>query len=950
MKLFSKNRSLAVCAASVALAAAVLLTGCGGSDGGGGNGGGSSGGSTPNPPSVQPEEPGEPEEPEDEWKDVAAPGETVKTENVIMEVEKTDVASKTQVDSEDTSVSYAPFSFKITNTTEKPVDLKENIVQPQSARSAIALFSAEDGTDDVDYKNEFNNGHASEHLTVTLKGKAVDATVQIHVYNGLGVEQPNTTILRGKDWYGTFDVVAKVPADWAEKDEPLKVNYNLPAQEGVAEIKADFAVTRDGNKVKTEKATLTFKDGVDGRNIYKINTVYAAIIDGMIENNSETVADLSDFLNADEYQEFYQLQNKYKEDYTKAHKGCTEADVQESMVKYIVEIAGENDENYPFYQYLAKSIKTRNTAKVMVSLESDNAKKLLKPGESVKVSIFIMSTTAENATLRYNNSALLAVDEQEFKNAGAENEPGTGELKMYFTGHATREATLNGVSGKIVTVTGVINNQTKKDVTFGGQTLVGVGGLNANADTIFLPNNVNKIFKANTRTTKGQFNNKDLVIALDNNSGIAEAGKEVTAYAICFIPDTEGDWGYLFFLQGGIQVGAISREIEGEFTGNICGNEAGFKAIGNMKGAAEVQKNIARYEGLQIALGGYRKADSDTNYDYIMAMIQITNTSSDIYLPLENVSVDSSLDLKTVATSGQYKSTYISLEAAGYQYGVVSRVLETSSAGGSQSSADTMLAPSTSDSTRIGLIFVAIQVPKDWDKPISIQYKLPIGASYKYARFFLTPADDLDSDSSGSDSGTGSGSEEDKGTTSVVDAYSSDSRWSWVTETGSYNDEQLGNAWAVMYDVGLRNTSEDTSLRLKGAVASSQMDEYCNQYVQDHIDQTYVNGEQDPEHLAAVQAAALRAAVDYYADEKIKAVVDDKAYSVVILVGDPDGKYGPMSQSSVQLLTVLPDAAKNKTVAYTINGQRIQTRTYGNATATDALRAGLSNLRRAVVK
>lgn len=931
MKLFSKKRSLAVCAASVALAAAVLLTGCGGSDGGGG------GGSTPTP-NPNPVEPVEPEEPDNEWKDVAVPGETVKTENVTMEVEKTNVASNTQVDREDTRVAYAPFNFKITNTTEKPVDLKEVIVQPQSARSAIALFSAEDGADDVDYKNEFNNGHASEHLTVTLKGKAVVATVQIHVYNGLGVEQPNTTILQGKDWYGTFDVVAKVPADWAEKDEPLKVNYNLPAQEGVAEIKADFAVTRDGDKVKTP-ATLTFKDGVDGRNIYKINTVYAAIIDGTIENNSETVADLSDFLNADEYQEFYQLQNKYKEDYKKEHENCTEADVQESMVKYIVEIAGENDENYPFYQYLAKSIETRNTAKVMVSLESDNAKKLLKPGESVKVSIFIMSTTAENATLRYNNSALLAVDEKEFKNAGSENEPGTGELKMYFTGHATREATLNGVSGKIVTVTGVINNQTKNDFTFGGQTLVGVGGLNANADTIFLPNNVNKIFKANTRTTKGQFNNKDLVIALDNNSGIAEAGKEVTAYAFCFIPDTEGDWGYLFFLQGGNQVGAISRQIEGEFTGNICGNEAGFKAIGNMKDAAEVQKNIARYEGLQIALGGYRKADSDTNYDYIMAMIQIVNTSSDIYLPLENVSVDGSLDLKTVATSGQYKSTYISLEAAGYQYGVVSRVIETSSAGGSQSSADTMLAPSTSDSTRIGLIFVAIQVPKDWDKPINIQYKLPIGASYKYARFFLTPADDLDSDSSGGEDG-------DTDYTPSEDAVNvdlSDSRLSW-TFAGKVENALMVNNWSVSNAYSVK-ANEEGKFALNDVVQYSDVENFMQTYAKNHASE-YGSKDGTLDVQALAERAMQAALKEGFECKSVKAMVDGVAYPVIACVR---GTYEVRNDYSVVVcfMAALPKDAKVYNVKYVCGTTELGSASYANGSGNTASQK-LASLFRAV--
>ena len=183
-----------------------------------------------------------------------------------------------------------------------------------------------------------------------------------------------------------------------------------------------------------------------------------------------------------------------------------------------------------------------------------------------------------------------------------------------------------------------------------------------------------------------------------------------------------------------------------------------------------------------------------------------------------------------------------------------------------------------------------------------------------------------------------------------MDADSSNSKWAWEKETDYLTDSPLGNAWVVMHYVGLKNTSEDTSLRLKGAVTESQIEASCNQYMKDHEKETYVNGEQDPERLAAVQAAALDAAVKQYADENIKAVVDGKAYPVVIVVGDPDGEYGPRSRSIVQLLTVLPDAAEHKTVAYTINDQTIQTKTYGDASATDALRAGLANLRRAAAK
>lgn len=755
MKFFSKNRSLAVCAASVALAAAVLLTGCGGSDGGGGNGGGS----TPNPPSVQPEEPVQPGEPEDEWKDVAAPGETVKTENVTMEVEKTDVASKTQVDSEDTSVAYAPFSFKITNTTEKPVDLKENIVQPQSARSAIALFSAEDGTDDVDYKNEFNNGHASEHLTVTLKGKAVDATVQIHVYNGLGVEQPNTTILQGKDWYGTFDVVAKVPADWAEKDEPLKVNYNLPAQEGVAEIKADFAVTRDGDKVKTEKATLTFKADSDGTQIQKINSVYVAVVDGTVKNESKTtVADISDFLNAEEYNELQQVQNKYAADYKNAHENCTDADVQESLVKYIVEIAGENDENYPFYQYLAKSIETRNTAKVLVKFEGENAKKSLNPGESTDISIFIMSTTAENATLRYNNSALLAVDEQEFKNASSSETPDTPSDFPTITGmvaSGSYEDTLNSQEGYLLYAAVTAKNTTGSPYnTWNTLTSLGItGSEHPKAEQVYAKGTPAKNITATGTTQSGQtVTNLPVIVArqtgTDSKLGVDETDN---IFAFCFMPTGGDNWKRIDFYYNGTKVGWLANPSLNPPTNSAdIGDGTIFEAVG--LNGSNVAGNVAVCDNVSMALWGYRKYASDDSYDYIDAVIMLGNQSENINIPLENGGkslpmTNGKIDYAAIATAEDFTSQYITIENDGYVFGVISTKSNNTGSNGVDTST---LYPSAQENCT-GFINVVIRVPKNWSSSLILKYSLP-WTDGRYARFMLNAQDILsDSTSSGED-------------------------------------------------------------------------------------------------------------------------------------------------------------------------------------------------------
>lgn len=924
MKLFSKKRSLAVCAASVALAAAVLLTGCGGSDGGGG-------GSTPTP-NPNPVEPVEPEEPDNEWKDVAVPGETVKTENVTMEVEKTNVASNTQVDSEDTRFAYAPFNFKITNTTDKPVDLKETLVQPQSVCNAIALFSAEDGADDVDYKNEFNNGHASEHLTVTLKGKAVDTTVQIHVYNGLGVEQPNTTILQGKDWYGTFDVVAKVPADWAQKDEPLKVNYNLPAQTGVAEIKADFAVTRDGDKVKAP-ATLTFKDGVDGRNIYKINTVYAAIIDGTIENNSEAVADLSDFLNADEYQEFYQLQNKYKEDYKKEHENCTEADVQESMVKYIVEIAGENDENYPFYQYLAKSIETRNTAKVMVSLETDNAKKLLKPGESVKVSIFIMSTTAENATLRYNGSALLAVDEQEFKDAGSSETPDTPSNFPTITGPlggGSYEDTLNNQKGYLLYAIVKAENTTGSPYdTWNTLTSLGItGSEHPKAEQVYAKGIPAKNITATGTTKSGQkVPNLSVIVArqtgTDSKLGVDETDN---IFVFCFVPTGGEDWERVDFYYNGIQLGyLVNPSLNPPTDSADIGDGKIFEAVGlNGSNAAG---NVAVCNDVSMALWGYRKYASDDSYDYIGAVIMLGNQSENVNVPLENGGksapmIDGKPDYAAIATSEDFASEYITIENDGYAFGVISTKSNNTGSNGVDTST---LYPSTKENCT-GYINVIIRVPKNWSSSLILKYSLP-WTDGRFARFMLKAQDILGDSTSG-------------------DTSSEGLKLQWYgpnfSNQGAYLCQQVSDTEYMVASNCMVKNQGTSSFVMNKAVLASDFEEVLTRIAQSVAKQ---NPNATEEELTKL---TLQAYVKNMEDTTVMVKVGSTYYKAALLV---DKKVvAPGDEAKVYVMALLP--AGGGTLQYCYNGKPftmlIQYPEGAYATATQSMASNFASLFRAV--
>ena len=944
MKLFSKKRSLALCAASVALAAAVLLTGCGGSDGGGGGGG-----STP-APNPNPVEPVEPEEPDNEWKDVAVPGETVKTENVTMEVEKTNVASNTQVDSEDTSVAYAPFNFKITNTTDKPVDLKETIVQPQSVCNAIALFSADDGADDVDYKNEFNNGHASEHLTVTLKGKAVDATVQIHVYNGLGVEQPNTTILQEKDWYGTFDVVAKVPADWAEKDEPLKVNYNLPAQTGVAEIKADFAVTRDGDKVKTP-ATLAFKDGVDGRNIYKLNTVYAAIIEGTIENNSETVADLSDFLNADEYQEFYQLQNKYKEDYTKKHENCTDADVQESLVKYIVEIAGENDENYPFYQYLATSIETRNTAKVMVSLKSDNAKKLLKPGESTEVSIFIMSTTAENATLRYNNSALLAVDEQEFKNAGSSETPDTPSDFPTITGPlggGSYEDTLNNQKGYLLYAIVKAENTTGSPYdTWNTLTSLGItGSEHPKAEQVYAKGIPAKNITATVTTKSGQkVPNLSVIVArqtgTDSKLGVDETDN---IFAFCFMPTGGEDWKRIDFYYNGTNIGGFANPSLNPPTDSAdIGDGKIFEAVGlNGSNAAG---NVAVCDDVSMALWGYRKYASDDSYDYIDAVIMLGNQSENINVPLENGGksfpmTNGKPDYAAIATSEDFASEYITIENDGYAFGVLSTKSNNTGSNGVDTST---LYPSTQENCT-GFINVVIRVPKNWSSSLILKYNLP-WTDGRFARFMLKAQDILGDSTSGGKDTDYTPSED------AVNVDLSDSRLSW-TFAGKVENTLMVNNWSVSNAYSVK-ANEEGKFALNDVVQYSDVENFMQTYAKNHASEYGSYNSKDGtlssmDDIQALAERAIQAALkEGFECKSVKAMVDGVAYPVIACV---KGTYEVRNDYSVVVcfIAALPKDAKVYNVKYVCGGTtELGSASYANGSGNTASQK-LASLFRAV--
>ena len=943
MKLFSKKRSLAVCAASVALAAAVLLTGCGGSDGGGG---GST--PTPNPNPVEPVEPEEPKEEMDETKTIAAPGEEIKTEEVTMKVDiADDVAENVQTD-KDANITYTPFTFQIKNTSGKRIDLNEEPVQLR-ARSMIALCA--DTQESTSLADKFNSGKPSQNLTVKMNGKDVPAKMEIQVYNAAGVKESGT-VLEKEGWYAEFDVVAQVPdADWVKKNEPLKVNYTLPEQkddEGnvtVQAVDASFAVTSDG---EAPKAVLTFEDQtaiglgrsayVEYDNFYMVNHIITITND----ENSASAVDISGFMGKEETQAMAAALQ------TRAAELASTATTYSGMLKAT---AQAYQEMYTSGKYSSKAVEITSGAPFVAAQNPNTAKKkYLNPGESVQVqvSVYVEKNTKCGFTATFDGNEMFAVKDEDYDNLTEENSTKITSDNYTKSPQIVGQVGVSDIwqkegetAGQLIQVNAPVANSTNQD--FNAQntlTALGIMDREKLSDLTLAKVRSGKAAATITATvsTKNGKTYANLPVVVARRNGVDPILKQDAIdrlFAFTFVPCGESnEWTYITFYMtvDGKPVNMLSFPNPNQSTtpsepsdGKDIGNGKLYPAITDK--SQITPSSIAQYNGNSLVMSGYVKNSGVANR-INLEMGVVNNSDTGATFPLENAYVSGSQQ------SYRYEdSQYLTVEGSSEKVQVLTFV--------SGTSADALSV------NEAAMIHATFSVPEGWSEVI-LRYTFPDG---RYARFRLTVNDEM-KDSSGGDSGSdgGSGSEEDKDTTSVMDAYSSDSRWAWEEETDYLTDSPLGNAWAVMHYVGLKNTSEDTSLRLKGAVTESQIEAFCNQYMKDHEKETYVDGKQDPERLAAVQAAALDAAVEHFADANLKAVVDGKEYPVVILVDDPDWKYGPMSRSIVQLLAVLPDAAKNKTVTYTINGQTIQTKTYGDASATDALRAGLANLRRAAAK
>ena len=280
MRLFSKSR-LAVSMVSVALAAAVLLTGCG-DDSGGNPGGDTGGGDTgtvepapePEPePTPEPEPEPEPEPVEEAPETPANPGESVTSksgmEMKVYTEEEGNKVNTVEVKGDESKV-YAPFNFEVKNTSDKAVDLKEQTqTATQKARNLIATFATDEENDP--YADMFDGSKMAVNFKISLDGKSIkksDTACVIQVYDKDGNEKSGTILEPGER--AEFKVVVKVSAEWADSEKPIKVEYTMPAQEDstAKPVAYSFAVTADGSKPNyTAFPTISMLEGYN--RVYK---------------------------------------------------------------------------------------------------------------------------------------------------------------------------------------------------------------------------------------------------------------------------------------------------------------------------------------------------------------------------------------------------------------------------------------------------------------------------------------------------------------------------------------------------------------------------------------------------------------------------------------------------------------------------------------------------------
>lgn len=753
MRLFAKSR-LAVSVASLALAAAVLLTGCGGDDGGstgGGSTGGGNTGTTEPEPEPEPEPPTPDPDPEPETPIVNStvynPGEKAETEKSEIEV-NTSAENKVEVKNikNDAEHVYAPFNMNLKNTSDEEIDVSEKEL-PQFI-SPVATVAARAGAE-TDYDKLYKEGSSSSNFTITLNGEKMDAVVYVQVYDENGNPQSGTKLK--KNWTAEFTIVAKVPVGWADSEDALKVDYAPPFEEdGTTK---SFWVTQDG----VGAAKLTFElVNSDETSDTKFNDDYMVLRVYTVKNESQKDAELTGALTKDLREQIgtemgkrlFELSGKDEDSIT-----------SQDEMKYMPQVYRETlvkDE----YQCTALKVETASgNASCVAIFGDDREEAVVKAGESTMIQVMLYLDAKTNVSVSYNENTVFTVTTAELDKAqdyyANVDEDGYTKIPSFnlYSNHLAQKDTLNGQSGVLVGGHLVIYNTTKNPIEIGNTiTSLGLMTENPTAQKIFTRGTTSDLFTAVATTTSGKSYDVDVVAALTDSTDPLEPDAVSGLYLFTFTPTDEDEtWDRVtYYYNGQMMAYLYNTNPSNPSTPDTpaetdIGNGKVYPAIGLLDDSLKEQ-NVAKYMNIQVGLGGYFDMGTAANgKHYIQALFQIYNYSNDITIPTENGEKVASYQGSPVdaVESGDFTSKYLQI-LDGYNYAAV---------GFNMGNRDYSDLKPVEGGYSYGMLIVTIEVPENWTS-INFRYSMPFDTT-KYANFVLTTEDDLQKNIDGGGSGSG---------------------------------------------------------------------------------------------------------------------------------------------------------------------------------------------------
>lgn len=537
MKLHSKKRLL-LAVASTALAAAVLLTGCGG-DGGSGGGGGNPTPSNPTP--VQPEEPKK-DETTPEQK-VTDPNESVKTaDNITMSV-TTGTADNKAVETvaAPNDMVYVPFNFNIKNESDKEIDLAEKTqTAAQKARSLVSTFSAEENYDDL-----FTGNNTAKNFNISLNGEKIDSSNTasvIQLYEG--DEKRDGTVLK-PGWRAEIKVVVKVPEAWSEPDsdlskKPIKVTYNMPSEDVTDNTTYIFDVTPSG------KASTNYSAFPDVK--MQDYTTAKATLNGVSGELTVLRMDVTNTTRG-----VFHIRNTV---YTLG--GVTADNVSDGMNVDRI-FAGTPVENVVCVSESTKTDK-RVDRTVITAWSADHEGMKVDETGTVFAYIFIPDTDGKWTNLSFyygqgDNAKLVGSLERTITT------PDDGQYTQYPTymmptadDFTSTAETYKEQNGYLISVCTDVTNTTAQDIDF-GNTLVDIGGTTPRPASVFGSNvQTSKYLKASVTLSDGNVKTVDVVTAIGANNSVLAQGLTARVYAFCFVP-SDVDWTAITYLLNGQQMG-----------------------------------------------------------------------------------------------------------------------------------------------------------------------------------------------------------------------------------------------------------------------------------------------------------------------------------------------------------------------------------------------------------